>query len=1439
MKKRILGLDLGTNSIGWALIEQNFEDKEGEILGLGSRIIPMSQDVLGKFDAGQSISQTAERTHYRSVRRLYQRDNLRRERLHRVLNILGFLPQHYAEAIDFDKKIGQFKEDQEPKLPYFKNLEGKFEFIFKESFEEMVSDFRNHQSQLFYIKSNGKETKIPYDWTIYYLRKKALAEKITQQELAWIILNFNQKRGYYQLRGEEEQVEENKSVKFYALKVVKVEEDEKAKNGDSWYNVHLENGWIYRRTSKTFLEWEGKIREFIVTEKLDENGKVKIKKDGQEDRSFKAVNSEEDWIAIKKSTEDKIEFSGKTVGTFIYDTLLKEPNQKIRGKLIRTIERKFYKEELKEILKKQIELQPELFSNEMYQSCIQELYPNNEAHRRSIASRDFVYLFVDDIIFYQRPLKSQKSLISECGLEFHYFIDKKTGEKKKKYIKAISKSNPYYQEFRVLQWMYNLKIYHKDDGREVTDLFVSSEEDREGLFEFLMSQKEVDNKLLLEYLLFTNLKKEYPDAKEKDIKKELKQRISQYYWNYFYDFRENESKQYPMNETGYDIRQKFEKVKSNILLTREIEYHLWHIIYSVKDLREYEKALRKFANKYNIDEASFVENFKRFKPFENSYGSLSEKAIKKLLPLMRFGKYWNYDEISKDTKLRIDDIINGVDNKDIKDNIREKIEKYNLQNESDFQGLPLWLAQYVVYNRHSEADETQKWESVEDLENYLDKFRQHSLRNPIVEQIIMETLRVVKDIWQYYGNGEKDYFDEIHIELGRDLKKTAKEREYISKQNNKNEEINIKIKEELIAFSEDKTIENIRYYSPIHQEKYKLWQEQNRMSPYTGQTIPLSKLFTDAYQIEHIIPKSRFFDDSLSNKIICEAIVNKEYKGALLGLEFIKNKGGTIVKELSKKGKEVRILSEAEYRKFVLENFSNNRSKFSKLLMEEIPEKMIERQLNDTRYISKHIAGILSKIVREDKNDDGINSKNIISCTGKITSALRKDWGLNDIWNDLIISRFERMNELSQSKSFTAKNKNGKDIPAIPLEHSKGFEKKRLDHRHHALDALVVACATREHINYMNNKHALEKGKTEKEKQELRFDLRTILCDKKYNENSSKDYNWIFKKTWETFTQDAKNALDNMVISFKQNLRVINKATNYYEKYVEENGKLVKKKVKQEGTNWAIRKPLHKETISGKITLDRIKVASGKILTATRKPLDSSFTEKNIVSITDTGIQKILLNYLSHKGSPELAFSSEGIEEMNANIAQYNGGKPHKPIYKVRVYEEGSKFSLSELGTKAKKYVEAAKGTNLYFAIYVDGNNARSYATIPLNEVIERQKQGLPSCPETDGKGNKILFSLSPNDLVYVPTEEEQETPHMVDFNHLSKDERNRIYKVVSFTGNQCFFIKYDVATTIINKKEYSPLNKMEKSIEGEMIKNVCLKLEIDRLGNILNVIGK
>ncbi|RAV28239.1 type II CRISPR RNA-guided endonuclease Cas9 [Sinomicrobium soli] len=1481
--KRILGLDLGTNSIGWALIEQDFENKQGQILGLGSRIIPMSQDVLGDFGKGNSISQTAERTGYRSVRRLRERHLLRRERLHRILNILGFLPKHYASQIDFEKRLGQFFKETEPKLAWKQNDKDKFEFLFQRSFNEMVANF----------KANGQEIKIPYDWTIYYLRKKALTQKIEKEELVWIILNFNQKRGYYQLRGEEEEENPNKLVEFYSLKVTDVKADEEPnKKGEIWYSLILENGWVYRRSSKTDLsDWKDKVKDFIVTTDINDDGSVKTNKDGEEKRSFRAPK-EDDWTLIKKKTEQEINQSRQTVGTYIYENLLQNPNQKIRGKLVRTIERKFYKDELRQILQRQIELQPELFTDDLYNDCVRELYRNNEAHQLQLSKRDFVHLFLNDIIFYQRPLKSQKSSIGNCPLEFRTFKDE-DGNEQIVYLKAIPKSNPYYQEFRVWQWLYNLKIYTKEDDTDITVQFINGIESLENLFEFLMSRKEVNHKDILSYFIVPIIKEKFPDAKGKVLKNEISKEIGKYRWNYVYDTDKDESKNYPMNETGYEIRRRLGKVEGvpEDFLSREIEQHLWHIIYSVTDKIEYEKALRSFANKYALNEESFIENFKKFKPFDSGYGRYSEKAIKKLLPFLRIGKYWSWDAIDEKTKARIGKIITGEYDEEIKDRVREKA--IRLTEENHFQGLQLWLAQYIVYDRHSEANVAGQWNSVTDLEQYLKDFKQHSLRNPIVEQVVTETLRVVKDIWKQYGKGAKNYFDEIHIELGRDMKNPADERKYLSSIISENENTNLRIKAILSELINDNSVENVRPYSPMQQEalkiyedgvlnsgiaipdeiekiskkseptrseiqRYKLWLEQKYRSPYTGKPIPLSKLFTSAYEIEHVIPQSRYFDDSFSNKVICEAEVNS-LKDKQLGLEFIKNHYG---QKVTTSSGEVEIFSEEAYTTFVKEHYDKNRGKKNKLLLDEIPEKMIERQLNDTRYISKYVSNLLSNIVRTEKGDEGINSKNIIPGNGKITGRLKQDWGLNDIWNDLILPRFERMNELTKSNNFTSWNeKYQKHLPTVPLELSRGFQKKRIDHRHHALDALVIACATRNHVNLLNNKHAKSKNE--------RYDLQHTLRNKEKwqdKNGNERDKFTEFKKPWNNFTVDAKNELEKIVVSFKQNLRVINKATNYYEKII--NGK--KTKIEQKGLNWAIRKPMHKETVSGLVDLPRIKMPKGKILTATRKSLDMSFNSKNIESITDTGIQKILINHLEKYDEPkieveendvsgkilkrkelikkkkliehpELAFSPEGIEDMNKRITQYNDGKPHHPILKVRVFEVGSKFQVGYKGNKKDKYVEAAKGTNLFFAVYWDEKKQkRSYETIPLNIVIERQKQGLTSVPETDEKGNRLLFYISPNDLVYIPTEEEQENIGQIDFNNFSKEQVRNIYKMVSSTGAECHFVQSHIASLIKNYDaktkigEFGSLNKSEVNIENTTrIKEHCIKLKVDRLGNI------
>ena len=740
-KKRILGLDLGTNSIGWALTQLDFDKKEGEINGLGTRIIPMSQGVLGKFDSGVSISQTAERTEYRGTRRLFQRDNLRRERLHRVLNILGFLPEHYSTEIDFEHKLGQFKKEVKINYRELEDKNEKHEFLFASSFYEMVDEF----------KANGQDLKMPYDWTLYYLRKKALSRIISKEELAWIILNFNQKRGYYQLRGDELDQKGDKDEKYYALEVaeIKATEDENAKG--KWYEVILDNGWVYRRQSKESLDsWIGTTREFIVTTSLN--------KDGSPKRSFRSPK-EDDWGLVKKKTEQEIVQSGKHICEFIYDALLRDPKQKIRGKLIKTIERKYYRKELEAILEKQNELQPELFSNNKYLECIQELYPNNIAHRNNISTKNFKYLFVEDIIFYQRPLKSKKSTIGGCQFEKRRFLKNKIDPQTKKEIeiwvdepiKAISKSNPLYQEFRLWQFISNLRLFKIEDENtnpieeDLSSEFLGTEEQRTALYEYLSEKKEIEQKHILDFLVLKKL-----IAKKEKTK---------YNWNYPVE------KKYPSCETraGFFTRlSKVESVNAADLLNTKNEQHLWHIIYSIKEIGQFESALKKFAQKHELDEASFIKGFIKHPPFKNEYGAFSEKAIKKILPLIRTGKYWNQDNFHPETIVRIDKIITGEYDEKIRNRVREKA--IQLTDTSQFRGLPLWLASYIVYDRHSESGDVQHWKTPNDIDTFLTTFKQHSLRNPIVEQVITETLRTVRDIWNHYGNGKEGFFNEIHVE---------------------------------------------------------------------------------------------------------------------------------------------------------------------------------------------------------------------------------------------------------------------------------------------------------------------------------------------------------------------------------------------------------------------------------------------------------------------------------------------------------------------------------------------------------------------------------------------------------------------------------------------------------------------------------------------------
>ena len=634
----------------------------------------------------------------------------------------------------------------------------------------------------------------------------------------------------------------------------------------------------------------------------------------------------------------------------------------------------------------------------------------------------------------------------------------------------------------------------------------------------------------------------------------------------------------------------------------------------------------------------------------------------------------------------------------------------------------------------------------------------------------------------------------------------------------------------------------------------------------------------------------------------------------MLGYEFIKAHHGE--KVLLSSGETVTILTAEEYERLVQLNFRKNPVKMKKLLMDDIPDKFIERQLNDSRYISKKIKSLLSNMVRDEGEQEDI-SKNVITCNGTITDRLKRDWGVNDVWNHIILPRFERLNAVTGSDRFTTTSTNGHTIPDMPLNLQKGFNKKRIDHRHHAMDAIVIACTTRSHVNLLNNEAAMSKNNAVRYQLSRKLRRYEDTMVTRNGETRTISVAREFLKPWPTFNADVEKALRGIVVSFKQNLRVINKTVNKYQKFVYNEEKHIKEKkaVRQEEHNGkhllAIRKPMHKDTVYGEVNLRRIKEVSLKdavanpkavvdkdlkkklmamielgydlkqitkyfednkdawqdvnlkkikvyyftkdtgdryfatrfgndLVTLFSKITKADDAKKQIERITDTGIQKILKRHLEANGGDcQKAFSADGIDEMNRNITQLNGGRPHKPVYKVRIYEKADKFAIGTKGNKAAKFVEAAKGTNLFFAVYLkeyedsttgETIKKRVFDTIPLKTVIDRLKNGQTPAPE-EKDGAKLLFVLSPNDLVYLPTEDEVKNGTI----NRPLDKR-RIYKMVSCTGTECYYIPFIVASPIVDKVEFFSLNKIGRAITGEMIKEICIPIKVDRLGNITEV---
>jgi len=1409
--KRILGLDTGTNSVGWAMIEQDIEAHEGKILGMGSRIIPMDQKEIGDFNKGNLESATAARTHYRGVRRLKDRQLKRRERLVRVLKCAGLIDKEWMP-----NHISSYA---------YELVDGKYHFKFKSAYQEMLGLFQ---------AKNPKQKSVPHDWTVYYLRVKALTEKISTQELVWVILHFNTKRGYFQLRGDDA-LETDGQQSFVSSIVDEIEDLNDDVRGKKALKITLRDDIVGLYSTKEVPDWIGKQIEFIVTEK-NVKGEVKV---------ILSNPDPNDWTLRKKKTEQQIEGGNVTVAEYIFEKLLQDPSSKIRGKEVHTIDRKFYKEELNKILDQQIEHHKEFSDKIILEDAVNELYKHNVGHRENLLKRDLQHLLVNDIMYYQRPLKTKKHLISNCKYEF-YYIKAKDGSISKKPVKAAAKSHPLYQEYRIWSLIHNLRVIEKEQkdnsGILRQDVDITSE--------VLDSSK----KLALFHAFNSSA-----ELSEKQILKAIGLNSTHYRFNY------EEGAKLKGNETRAAFlkaakKKNVIKEMETLLDAPEMLNRLWHSVYSLGDYSEqFKSAIENEKLAIPID---LIPSILDVSTFKKEYGSYSVKALKKIVPLMRVDSMWAVKNVHKNILQRIDKIVDAEYDDNISDRVREQLA--HIKSVDDCNSMPEYMAVYLAYGRHSETIDLARYTSPNDID-VSKLIPNHSLRNPTAEKIIRETLQVVKAVWEKFGRP-----DEIHVEMARELKSSGVERKRITDRRNQNYASNQRAKAMLRELQQDQS--NINPHSKGHIEifkiyeegavvnqkdidkdiqairrkgdptkteltRYKLWLEQKYLSPYTGNPIPLSKLFTPAYEIEHVIPRSVYYDDSFNNKVICERVANSEKDNAT-AYKFICDRGGETLSDGS------TILTKDQYEEQIRRMYAINRSKYKNLMSYDPPEGFTQRQLNNTRYINKKLLSLLNPIVKEEHEQEA-TSKHLISMAGGITNDLKNDWGLHDVWKRILAPRFIRMNEMTDTTDYYRKEGN--------KLHLSGYqnELKRLDHRHHALDALVVACTTRRHIQYKNSLRSNNRL--------YNLESKLLKVDPKGTRGKS------YKLPWQNIAQDTFDTLSKVIASFRQNKRVATKTTNYYQKYVEQSDGTWKKKYVKQATHpqhWAVRKSLHKDTVFGQVTLreykhvsineaiknidaiaDRmIKIEVREILSklggnveelkkylkknpiqresknlskihiihynsdysTSKMKIDENVTIKQLHKIVDEDLKRQLINHLElYDLDAEEAFSVNG-------LIQFNEGR-NTPVYQVKVKEVlGLKNNLVKSNEKGVKFVEADKGTNLFFEIGIDDETKEHIinknSTKPFIEVLQQRVNGI--------ENEKIVFgkiTLSPNDVV--------------------KTKDGNFYKVVSFSKHQCYFVPVNYAGSIIDKVEFSVLNKFERADNGHMIKSKFEFVDLDKLG--------
>jgi CRISPR-associated endonuclease Csn1 len=316
-----------------------------------------------------------------------------------------------------------------------------------------------------------------------------------------------------------------------------------------------------------------------------------------------------------------------------------------------------------------------------------------------------------------------------------------------------------------------------------------------------------------------------------------------------------------------------------------------------------------------------------------------------------------------------------------------------------------------------------KLSSSAEADKMLGTLRLGAVRNPAVERALTELRKVVNAIVREHG---KPY--EIRIELARELKKPRKERKMLTDKNRQRERERGKVKADLLREC------GIRNPSRADIEKALLHAECGGICPYTGRPIALSNLFGESSQfdVEHIIPLSRYPDDSFQNKTLCWHEENRGIKRNRTPFEAY----GTDPERwetMQTRIKAWRPGNPGKLKRFMLRD-------------EEELGEFTARQMNDTRYASVLAGRLLETLYggRDVQSSTG-NRQMVFASSGAVTATLRRAWGLEHILRE-----------------------------AAPSNNGQSKGKPRTDHRHHTIDAITIALTRQAVIQSMSRSASLD-----------------------------------------------------------------------------------------------------------------------------------------------------------------------------------------------------------------------------------------------------------------------------------------------------------------------------------------------------------------------------